>query len=86
MLDHSILFVLIKFLKFISRVNNKAARTFIFQQSDRGPLYDYVHRDDGKYSWEVFDEIPQDGFTTYYINVTTQQWYDGESSSLLITA
>jgi len=41
-----------------------------------GPLYDYVHTDDGQFSWTEYDSTVQTGYTTYYLNMTSQRWYD----------
>ena len=42
------------------------------------PLYEYVHTDDGMYSYYELSTYVQNGFTTYVINMTSQQWLDGE--------
>lgn len=39
-------------------------------------LYEYVHRDDGCYKYEILSEIPGDGYTTYIVNTTSQCWFD----------
>jgi PhoPQ-activated pathogenicity-related protein len=46
-----------------------------------GPLYDYVHLNDGHFSWTEYDSTVQTGYTTYYLNMTSQRWYDESLSS-----
>jgi PhoPQ-activated pathogenicity-related protein len=41
-----------------------------------GPLVDYVYRDDPLYEWTVYSRTQNDGFTTVYLNMTSQRWYD----------
>ncbi|ELT99115.1 hypothetical protein CAPTEDRAFT_215443 [Capitella teleta] len=42
-----------------------------------GPICDYVHRDDGMFSWEVIETYNQNGIDTYVLNMTSQAWFDG---------
>ena len=42
-----------------------------------GPLVDYVYRPDSNYEWSVYSRTPQQGFTTVYLSMTSQQWFDG---------
>ena len=44
------------------------------------PLCDYVFRDDGYYQYELYDTIYQEdrAVTTYYVNLTSQKWFDGQ--------
>jgi len=46
-----------------------------------GPLSDYVHHDDGFYSWTELSATEYDGYTTYVLNMTSQKWYDETFSS-----
>jgi len=46
-----------------------------------GPLNDYVHRNDGAFSWMEYSSTIQNGHTTYYLNMTSQRWYDESFSS-----
>jgi len=41
-----------------------------------GPLNDYVHRDDGAFSWTEYNLSFQPTHTTHYLNMTSQRWYD----------
>ena len=42
-----------------------------------------MYRPDPNYEYSVIDVVPQNGFTTYFLNMTSQQWYDGESWRLI---
>jgi len=46
------------------------------RQTSRGPLYDYVHSDDGMFSYTELSSVTTNGVTTYVLNMTSQQWYD----------
>jgi PhoPQ-activated pathogenicity-related protein len=41
-----------------------------------GPLVDYVYRPDPNYEWSVYSRTQQQGFTTVYLSMTSQQWFD----------
>lgn len=43
-----------------------------------GPLVDYVYRPDPNYEWSVYSRTQQAGFTTVYLSMTSQKWYDGK--------
>ena len=42
------------------------------------PLCDYVYEDDGFYDFFLYDHEVQDGCDTYYLNLTSQKWFDGK--------
>ncbi len=50
----------------------------ITQKGMRGALFDYVYTDDPNYGFEVVDTVIQDGYTTYVVELTSQQWFDGK--------
>lgn len=41
-----------------------------------GPLVDYVYRPDPNYQWTEYSRTSQQGFTTIYLHMVSQQWYD----------
>lgn len=48
------------------------------------PLWDYVHKDDGKFSWYQQPQVwsnSSDYYTGYWLNMTSQQWLTPEDSS-----
>ena len=50
-------------------------------QDDPTELDEYVHMDDGYWSWEVIGEERYQYVTVYHINMTSQRWmaHDGKS-------
>jgi len=65
---------LLLMLVFGSSLINAAPR--LKRQTSRGPLYDYVHSDDGMFSYTELFTATNSGVATYLLNVTSQQWYD----------
>lgn len=45
---------------------------------DCGPLCDYNRKNDGYYSYYQLTSYPQEGFTTYMLNMTSQKWMDSK--------
>lgn len=43
-------------------------------QAESTPLHKYVQTPDPAFSYELLDVVPGDGFTLYYINMTSQVW------------
>ena len=54
----------------------------VLQASSRSsgvtPLDDYVNAPDATYSYKLIYEYEGDGFTTYYLNMTSQKWLTGK--------
>ena len=46
--------------------------------SDGTPLDDYVNMPDPAFSWTRLQTYPQPTYTLYVLNMTSQQWFDGE--------
>lgn len=42
------------------------------------PLDDYVNTPDPMFSWKRLQTYPQPTYTTYILNMTSQQWGDGK--------
>ena len=47
-------------------------------QVENTPLYQYVHTDDGQWSWAQVAEYPGTGMTTFVLSMTSQVWQTGE--------
>ena len=46
-------------------------------QDDPTHLDEYVHRDDGMFSWYLHDVIYYNNVRVLLVNMTSQQWLDG---------
>jgi hypothetical protein len=42
------------------------------------PLDDYVNTPDPMFSWKRLQTYPQPTYTLFILNMTSQQWFDGE--------
>ena len=51
---------------------------FALNTSYATPLDDYVNTPDPMFSWKRLETYPQPTYTTYILNMTSQQWGDGK--------
>ena len=46
-------------------------------------LDEYVHREDGAFTWEEIGSYEMNVSTVYFINMTSQVWMDGKLQSFV---
>ena len=52
---------------------------FAWDLTAGSPLDDYVNTPDPVFSWQRLQTYPQPTYTLYVLNMTSQQWFDGET-------
>ncbi|CAF1026861.1 unnamed protein product [Adineta ricciae] len=53
----------------------------VFIQCKATPLDDYVNTPDSAFGWKRISTYPQSLYTTYVLNMTSQQWFDSSFST-----